>query len=260
MPQIGIADKTTLDTVNTNVGSNADAASSTGSVHAKIKELRTLVDDLETRLTAVRAGYLDYLNNLNTRLTDTRAGKLDLVGTTSDSAGTTTLFARLAQIAGYTDTVETNLGTTAEAASSIGTALQRLAYIINNIPILANVAYASDTVRMSANTERSTTSTVQVLVKRFVVTVAGSVRVYMELKNSVGGGGIKTYAHVYLDGELISYLLGDTTSYEVESCDVPNVKVGSIINIYLNAGTGSTAYIRNTRIEYDLLAPGSIVD
>jgi hypothetical protein len=61
MPSIGIADKATLDlikaavdliasytdalegdatTLKTNVGSNADASSSAGSVHAKIKELR----------------------------------------------------------------------------------------------------------------------------------------------------------------------------------------------------------------------------
>lgn len=92
--QIPIADKTTLDRVETNVGSNADAASGTGSAHAKIKELRALCALLETRLTA------------------TRAGKLDLVGSTGDSAGTSTLFARLAQIAGYVDTLESYLSGT----------------------------------------------------------------------------------------------------------------------------------------------------
>ncbi|OPX93981.1 MAG: hypothetical protein A4E53_00144 [Pelotomaculum sp. PtaB.Bin104] len=80
---------------------------------------------------------LAYVDELNTRLTDTRAGKLDLVGTTGDAPGTDSIFARLAQIAGYVDqvegyvdTLETNLGTTAQDASSSGTALQRLAYII----------------------------------------------------------------------------------------------------------------------------------
>jgi hypothetical protein len=64
MPSIGLADKFTLDaiktavdiidgivdtitsnvsTILTNVGSNADASSASGSVHAKIKELRTQV-------------------------------------------------------------------------------------------------------------------------------------------------------------------------------------------------------------------------
>jgi hypothetical protein len=101
---------------------------------------------------------------------------------------------------------------------------------------------------------------VQVLIKRFVVTVAGFVRIYMELKNSVGGGGTKTNATVYLDGESITTLEGNTTSYEVESYDIPNVKVGSIIDICFGANFASTAYIRNARINYDLLAPGSIVN
>lgn len=244
MPTLPIADKATLDAV------------------------MAYVDELEARLTATRAAYLDYLNNLNTRLTDTRAGKLDLVGTTGDSAGTSTLFARLAQIAGYTDqvegfvdTLETNLGTTAQTASSSGTALQRLAHIISCLPGVASVAYASDTVKMLANTERSTTGSVTVLVKRFVVTVSGSVRLYTELKNSVGGGGVKTHVLVYLDGERItSSLEGATTSYTASTLDISDVKVGSVIDVYFYGGLDSTAYIRNTRIEYDLIAPGSIVD
>lgn len=41
MPNIPIADKTTLDTINTNIGSNVDTASATGSIHAKLKYLQT---------------------------------------------------------------------------------------------------------------------------------------------------------------------------------------------------------------------------
>jgi hypothetical protein len=37
MPEIGIADKETLDKIDTNVGAKTDAASSTGSLHAKVK-------------------------------------------------------------------------------------------------------------------------------------------------------------------------------------------------------------------------------
>lgn len=179
MPSIGIADKTTLDAVNTKVGTNADAAG-TSTLFARLAQiagytdtLETLigtasptsgdlttvfkglkliadyVDELESRLTAARAGYLDYLNNLNTRLTDTRAGKLDLVGTTGDAAGTGSIFARLAQIAGYTDTVETALGQTGDAANATGSANAKLAYLINNVgpttPQIADLYVASAT-------------------------------------------------------------------------------------------------------------------
>lgn len=106
MPVLPIADKVTLDAV------------------------LAYVDELESRLTAIRADYLDYLNSLNTRLTDTRAGKLDLVGTIGDVAGTNTIFARLAQIAGYTDTLESTLGQTGDAANAAGSTNAKLAYLI----------------------------------------------------------------------------------------------------------------------------------
>jgi hypothetical protein len=41
---------TDLSNVSTRLGSDADAASSTGSVHSKLKEMRTLVDTLETEV------------------------------------------------------------------------------------------------------------------------------------------------------------------------------------------------------------------
>ena len=56
MPEIGIADKVTLDAVNTkidtNVGAKTDAASATGSLHAKVKAFTD-------NYTPTRASYLD---------------------------------------------------------------------------------------------------------------------------------------------------------------------------------------------------------
>lgn len=73
-----------IPTINTNVGSNDDAASSTGSVHAKIKELRTLVDALETD-TGLIKGYTDALESN--------------LGTTGDAANASgTVLARLAEL------------------------------------------------------------------------------------------------------------------------------------------------------------------
>ncbi|MCL6479555.1 MAG: hypothetical protein K6T65_14310 [Peptococcaceae bacterium] len=79
MPTIPIADKATLDAV------------------------LAYVDELESRLTAVRAGYLDFLNDLNTRLTDARAAYLDaaISGRASSAQAT--------QIIGYVDELESRL-------------------------------------------------------------------------------------------------------------------------------------------------------
>ena len=44
MPEIGIADKETLDKINTNVGAKTDAASSTGSLHAKVRDAKMRIN------------------------------------------------------------------------------------------------------------------------------------------------------------------------------------------------------------------------
>ena len=44
MPEIGIADKETLDKIDTNVGAKTDAASSTGSLHAKVRDAKNAID------------------------------------------------------------------------------------------------------------------------------------------------------------------------------------------------------------------------
>lgn len=53
MPDIGIADKTTLDAVNTKMGATGDAANASGSIFARLAEMLT------NRLTAARAAFLD---------------------------------------------------------------------------------------------------------------------------------------------------------------------------------------------------------
>lgn len=46
--EIYIADKETLDKVNGSVGSNSDVASATGSVHAKLKDIKTSITSINT--------------------------------------------------------------------------------------------------------------------------------------------------------------------------------------------------------------------
>lgn len=55
-----IADKPTLDIVNTNVGSNVDAASEAGSVHAKLKKINFIINsgNIVQASSEVQAEYL----------------------------------------------------------------------------------------------------------------------------------------------------------------------------------------------------------
>ncbi|HOV79352.1 MAG TPA: hypothetical protein PK728_04540 [Bacillota bacterium] len=111
MPSIGIADKTTLDAVSTKVGVNTDVAG-TSTLFARLAQIAAYVDTLETLigtasptsgdLTTLFKGLkliADYVDTLETKL-----------GLNTDTAGTGTVFARLAQIAGYTDAVESLIG------------------------------------------------------------------------------------------------------------------------------------------------------
>lgn len=67
-------------TLASQIGSDADAAAAAGSVHAKIKELRTLVDDLEARMSAALAATLGD----TTYLMDTDVAALPVAGSAAD--------------------------------------------------------------------------------------------------------------------------------------------------------------------------------
>lgn len=157
--------------------------------------------ELEARLTTVRAGKLDNLDALISSraaaadYTAARAGKLDLIGAAADAAGTTSLFARLAQIAdyvdtvetklglntdaagtttlfarlaqiagytdqveGYTDTLEANLGTTADAANAAGTVLARLAELLTNRLTAGRAAFLDAAISSRASSAQIGTS------------------------------------------------------------------------------------------------------
>lgn len=118
MPAIPIADKATLDQVLAYVDT---LEALVGTANPASGDLLTLFKGLKL--------IADYVDTLETK-----------VGTNADAAGTNTLFARLAQIAGYTDqvegyvdtlesvlgTVNTSVGSNADASSSSGSVHAKL--------------------------------------------------------------------------------------------------------------------------------------
>lgn len=194
MAQIGIADKNTLDavktkvdnyldasvnsratqvianTVNTNVGSNSDGASASGSVHAKIKSARTAIDAIKTKTDS----YLD--------------------ATVSTRATQTTL-----------NTVNSNVGSNANAASATGSVHAKLkdvrSYISSLVSQIRNrtqtITYAEadkdslTTVRsVSGSGYFSVFSTVIQLPGSFKITVDSSV--LLNNKELFNGGSVTT--------------------------------------------------------------------
>jgi len=93
---------TIADTVNTSVGTNGDAAGTT-TVFARLKQIVDTYLGNGTIGLAVIEGYVDDIESrLGTPATGTVAGDVESietkVGTNADGVGTTTVFARLAQI------------------------------------------------------------------------------------------------------------------------------------------------------------------
>lgn len=124
-----------VNQVEAKLGINTDAAG-TGTVFARLAQLAAYVDAVEGLIGTV---------NPTTAGTDTLFNylkKLDnLVGANNASAGTGSMFARLAQIAGYVDavegyvdTLESSLGQTGDAANAAGSAHAKLKDIKNQFP------------------------------------------------------------------------------------------------------------------------------
>ena len=81
-----IADKATLDIVNTNLGSNADASSPSGSIHAKLKAIATSITSLISPKTYYSGTFSTASTSLQTALSITGIG--EIVGIVVGGQGT----------------------------------------------------------------------------------------------------------------------------------------------------------------------------
>lgn len=111
----------------------------------------------------------------------------------------------------------------------------------------------STTIRLSADTERTTTSITQVLQKTFRAPLSGVVNVYFEVKAT------STYFvsySIYRNGDIIASTSSNTTgtSYTPINFDV-TVGEGDFLDIYLwTQNPAATAYVKNARLRYDISA------
>ena len=124
-------------------------------------------------------------------------------------------------------------------------------------PFAPYLLKASDTVVASADTERSSDVTYNLLVKSFHVDKPGRVRLYYDYK--IGGPGDNALTEIYVQNVLAGGGLTASTTYVTTYLDL-SVGEGSIIDIYLKVQNGvRTAYIQNARICYTLDTSQNIV-
>lgn len=121
---------------------------------------------------------------------------------------------------------------------------------------------ASNTLRLSADTERSTTERDYVTLKTIQIYLPGTVRVAFEMKASVGDHH-GAFAQVYVNDNLAKdFGLTFSSSYVSYTADI-NVGANDFIHLKIRANTyGNIAYCRNFRISYDISTAtgGTILD
>lgn len=126
---------------------------------------------------------------------------------------------------------------------------------LTNLPPVTYVTTASDNLKLSADTERTQTSsfigTTYGLVKSFQLLNNGTIRLKMETKDASGNGGD---ARIYRNGTYIGTSHAGGVTYTAYSDDITGNATGDFIQVYTLYGGGQTTAIKNVRIYYDRTA------
>lgn len=127
----------------------------------------------------------------------------------------------------------------------------KYAYIIPKIE-------RSNTIQVSADTERSTTSITGEVLKKVRLGVIGQVKITFEYKVSVGGNNCAIVLEK--NGETIDSFICSNSSYQTRTINDETTDVGTIYTLTGASGDGSTAvYVKNFRIRYTILTENEVL-
>lgn len=132
--------------------------------------------------------------------------------------------------------------------------------VTTDIELSPTYITASDTLNISADTERSTASSTYTKLKEITIWFPGTIRIKYDLKRAFS----TVYGRVYVNdlavgGELYPDAVG---SYETESVSSLQVSPGDKVSLYCKASGGDTCYTRYFRIYFDktsLTADGTVI-
>lgn len=116
------------------------------------------------------------------------------------------------------------------------------------------LATASDTLKYSADTERSTDNDAYTLVKQITVRVGGTVRVTFDAKTASGSTG---HARIYVNGTAVGTERTPNSGTYVSYSEDITVAPFDLVQLYYqepSGDAGALIYVRNFRIKYDLSA------
>ena len=109
----------------------------------------------------------------------------------------------------------------------------------------------SDTLRLSADTERLTSATSYTMVKNTVVYGAGKIRIKFSIRSNNNGGNNLAYGQIYLNGVAVGTERSNTGGPTEYSEDI-YVSAGDKVQIYAKGNGATTSYITNFRLYFDI--------
>lgn len=143
------------------------------------------------------------------------------------------------------------VGLRTDAADANGSLHAKIAHMTATLP--GRLAYASDTLRLSADTQRAVTDTLSyTLVKEVQVNVPGYIRLSWEGNRSTAHSNNR-FA-IYVNNVV---MIGDinpsslSPSFTTFTYDIP-VRAGDVIGLLAKTDDGATVTVRNFRIYYDV--------
>lgn len=157
--------------------------------------------------------------------------------------------------------IRRQIGLRTDTASATGSAHAKLAQLLADTTELLltkrnGIVIASDTLKASADTERTSTSDTYAKIKEIQVLVKGVVRVTFDMKASSG----LVYGAVYVNGVLVVESSTEGLTYSTFTHDISVNELDSV-QLYRKVAGGSvrTGYWKNFRIKYDYSADEYVV-
>ncbi|AOT70695.1 hypothetical protein [Geosporobacter ferrireducens] len=261
MPQIQIADKTTLDSVNTKVGTNVDT-SGTVTVFARLKQI---YDYLTTNLSTTRASKIDVIDTVNTTVNTVNTNVSSInskVGTNIDVAGTTTVFGRLKQIYDYmsTNLTTTRIGKldligvtnpTADTTTIMG--YLRKVYDAVTSSSCVKIGKASQTVQHILSIDYTRYQGANTIFGTVISPISGSLRLYFRIYRTEFSVTQSSGVAVNVNGvEYSIHTLYGSADYDRDqSSTLLNIKQGDVITITTKTDASSIrTRLYNVRLAY----------
>lgn len=159
-----------------------------------------------------------------------------------------------AAILGQIIEVLKRIGKSTDAADAAGSLHAKVGDLKNTVTLGVRLkqAVASSTLRLSANTQRSTTSTTYVLMKNIAVFTPGTYRVSFYLSSSSSGTDVSAYARIYINGAPVGTERSITGGGGITFTEDIAANAGDNIQLWVRSTSPSyTTYVSNFKIYFD---------